>query len=507
MGKLSKILGALVLVLALALAWSSWKILKQSKQLRYRTQLLAEALSKTAKTLDSGSNASAKATYTAAADEKGEEGGELGWPKCVGVDLSQPGNPYATATQGVVKQAEDVTAQRDTLAVDLVALAEAIEVPEDKRPDVEKLKGVATYKAQSGQVEEAKGYLANRVQRDTQVKARLDRALKSNGYAKGYSGAVTATGALASDDANAMTYLDDMAKRDANLRRDLAGLLRSIGVSGSFTIRVNANGSLDVADSSAIAGIQKRFGDLNADLSTSKQRLAKAVATINRLGGTMSGMQSLVQLAKPGTKLQSPALLKATETTVPDANAFKKALDADVSVLRSAFVALQKQVKSQQAAMTAKDKEIAKLKADNAKKDGEVKQMAAILTESYQQGAGISAELSRHMSAEKAPAPVAADKVKADLMGQVKTADPQSGLVIVNLNQSQVAPGVLFMVYRGQKLQGIIMITAVNEYNSQAQVVHGKIEEMSAGDTIQRADPAMDKLFAEERSKLLSKKD
>ena len=170
--------------------------------------------------------------------------------------------------------------------------------------------------------------------------------------------------------------------------------------------------------------------------------------------------------------------------------------------MRNAFVALQKQVKSQQASLAAKDKEIAKLKADGAKKDADVRQMAAIVTESFQQGAGISSELTRHMTAQPAGAPVTADKVKPDLVGQVKTADAQTGLVIVNLDQTQVAPGVLFMVYRGEQLQGVIMITATNEYNSQAQVVHGKIEQISAGDTIQRAAPAMDTLFAEERSRL-----
>ena len=311
MGKLSKILGALVLVLALALAWSGWKILKQSKQIRYRTQLLAEALSKTAKTLDSGSNDSAKATYTAADGETGVEGGELGWPKCAGVDLSKPGNPYAAATAGVVKQAEDVTTQRDTLAGDVVALTEAIQVPAEKRPDVEKLKGVATYKAQAGQVDETKGYLANRAQRDTQLQERLDSALKSNGYEKGYRGTVTETGALASDDANGLTYLDDMHKRDDNLRNALAGLLRDIGVAGSFTIRVNANGSLDVTDRTAIEGIQKRFGAINTELAATKKRADTAVSTINQLGGAMRGMQSLVSLAKPGAKMQSPGRFRA----------------------------------------------------------------------------------------------------------------------------------------------------------------------------------------------------
>ena len=106
MGKFGKILAPMVAVFAIAALVLSFLIAKQGKLFRQRAEILAEGLSKTASTLDSGSGDAQKASFKKS-ENGAPESGPLGWPEFA------KGSSYEQSVGSVNALAKKVIDQRD----------------------------------------------------------------------------------------------------------------------------------------------------------------------------------------------------------------------------------------------------------------------------------------------------------------------------------------------------------------------------------------------------------
>ena len=117
MGKLGKIFGILVLVLAIVVAVFSFLLSKHRDLFKNRAADLADGIVKTGQNLSSGAGQSNPVSFTPASGG-GKESGNLGW----GDYKANPAD-YKNKIDAVVKLAQSVSDQRTVLSESLANIA------------------------------------------------------------------------------------------------------------------------------------------------------------------------------------------------------------------------------------------------------------------------------------------------------------------------------------------------------------------------------------------------
>jgi len=146
MGKLGKIFGPVVAVLALAAAVLSFLIYMRQKELRNRASDLAEALATTVKTMNSGTQSpdASKVSFTKATDSSPKEGGTLGWEDYK-KSLKAGGNEYAGTLKKADAVASALVGQRDAYVEKMREMANTLKYPAEGMPDETVLQAVGSY--------------------------------------------------------------------------------------------------------------------------------------------------------------------------------------------------------------------------------------------------------------------------------------------------------------------------------------------------------------------------
>ena len=141
MGKLGKIFGILVLVLAIVVAVFSFLLSKHRDLFKNRAADLADGLVKTGQTLSGGSGQSNPVSFTPASGG-GKESGNLGW----GDYKANPAD-YKNKIDAVTKLAQSVSDQRTVLSEALANIAATLKAPEDLSITADNLKNLGKYNA------------------------------------------------------------------------------------------------------------------------------------------------------------------------------------------------------------------------------------------------------------------------------------------------------------------------------------------------------------------------
>jgi len=163
MGKLGKIFGPVVAVLALAAAVLSFLIYMRQKELRNRASDLAEALNTTVKTMNSGTQSpdASKISFTKATDSSPKEGGTLGWEDYK-KSLKAGGSEYAGTLKKADAVAKALVDQRDDYAKNMLEMASTLKYPAEGMPDETGLQAVGSYGTEIGKLVEHVGAVSKR---------------------------------------------------------------------------------------------------------------------------------------------------------------------------------------------------------------------------------------------------------------------------------------------------------------------------------------------------------
>ena len=155
MGKLGKIFGPLVAVLAVAAAVLSFLIYGRQKELRNRAADLAEALNTVVKTMNSGTQSpdASKISFTKASPSNPKESGSLGWEDYK-KSLKAGGSAYAGTLKTADSVAKALREQRDDYAKNLLDMASTLKYPADGMPDEAGLQAVGSYSGELGKLSE-----------------------------------------------------------------------------------------------------------------------------------------------------------------------------------------------------------------------------------------------------------------------------------------------------------------------------------------------------------------
>lgn len=435
MSKFGKILGLVVALLAIAAAVSAVLIARRVKQARYRAQILATNLSKTASVLDSGSGVAEKANYRPAGDDN-KESGSLGWLSAQAAgDLSAPSNSYDTTAGLVVGLAGDVIKQRNAVIDKVIALSATLECPPNARP-------------------------------------KSDIVQDLNSYTKKESGGDEV---MVTDSLNAFeTHVNNRVKRDQNIRAAINALLRQLGVSRSFNSDITNGGALSASDQGALAEAASRFTNLNNNFTTVQQALKAIVGELQ--GARVNGVtwQSNAYdsaFSKSGLDPNTGAGLKAIIDKIrADMQTAKEQLKT-IDTLKGEIARLNKELADSQAEVKAKE--------DRLRAIGK-------LVETIYAGGGM--EYGR----KKGTDPLASfSDVPKNLCGRIVRLDAQFGYVITDLHNGVIVKDAKLAVFRNEKFLGLIKILRADDFNSLAIVISGRATDMAVGDTLILAEDAL----------------
>lgn len=432
MSKLGKILGLVVALLAITTAVLAVLIARQVKQARYRAQILATNLSKTASVLDSGSGVAEKANFRPAGDDN-KESGSLGWlsAKTAG-DLSASSNSYDTTAGLVVELADNVIQQRNTIIDKLIALSTTLDCPAAAKPKSDIMQDLNSYtKQESGtmstdSLNAFEAHVASRVKRDKNIKDKINELLAQLGVTSRYKGDITSGGALSGAD---QEVLKEAATRFISLKSNYTALQQALQ-----TVATDLQGT-------HVDGVT--FGTSASDSTFRADGLDPKTGAA--LGALIAKIRTDMQTAQ--TQLQTIDPLKAEI----------KRLQQELADSQAEIQALKKRIQG----------------------------VGELVAQVYADG---GMQIGR-----PADAPILArfSDVPKDLCGSIVRLDAQFGYLVTNLHNGVIVKDAKFAVFRGGKFLGIVKILQVDDFNSMAIVVSGKASDMAVGDTLVLAEDAL----------------
>jgi hypothetical protein len=289
MGKTGKICAPVILVLAIAAVVFAVFLMTTSKKATARAKILAQGLSETAKTLDSGSGESSKATFTPAAGSA-KESGTLSW-----AEFQKGESGYKSAANSVDDLAKQILEQREALIKYLMNISNALEVPANMRPNAENLADLTKYEKGADGVAT---YARILVKRDQMIKNKLNDFLRQLGVREQYTGKITANGDISPEDIKAF---DAARRKFADMRNDKVkyeNVLKSVystlnaarvdGVSFEQISGADASNADKVADN-ARRNLQKartelaKINKLRADVKQRDEVIAKQMAQLEKM--------------------------------------------------------------------------------------------------------------------------------------------------------------------------------------------------------------------------------
>lgn len=146
MGSLKKIIGPLVLLLAIAAAVLSFLLFAQRLKFRNRAADLAQGITETVKKLDagSGSGKTSAVTFTPASSSNPKESGSLGWEAYKEAQNAQS-NAYKKTIDEAIGLAEQIIKQRDALSINLTETANILGYPAQILPSSDDVKNLQKY--------------------------------------------------------------------------------------------------------------------------------------------------------------------------------------------------------------------------------------------------------------------------------------------------------------------------------------------------------------------------
>ncbi|NMA42691.1 MAG: hypothetical protein GX946_04845 [Oligosphaeraceae bacterium] len=146
MGSLGKILGPVVVVLAITAAVLSFILSNQRTHFRDRAAILAGGLANTAQNLDTGSasGVAGQISFTPSSKSSPKEGGSLGWEAYKSSEKNQSG-AYKKSVDSIVGLADQIVKQRNQLSANMLETASILGYPAELLPSNNDLQNLAKY--------------------------------------------------------------------------------------------------------------------------------------------------------------------------------------------------------------------------------------------------------------------------------------------------------------------------------------------------------------------------
>ena len=444
MGKLGKIFGILVLVLAIVVAAFSFLLSKHRQMFRDRAADLAAGLDSTGKALAVGSGVSAPVSFTPASGG-GKESGNLGW----GDYKANPGD-YKNKVKQVEDLAQRVTAQRNALAETLAAVSSSLKAPEDLGLSADNLKAVGKYDAAA-------------------------KAIKN--------------------------HVEEVQKRDEEVRislEALSGILRaSIPGFGDpeFYTRKTADGSAPKAPKKPAK--KSEDGEEGEEEEAAEEETDAAAV---QYGGydAQSALQALEQAAKvivdrtaayeKGYADLFAAISKynwSVNVSRIKGNDYKSALAAMVADakeintkiidLEEQVSKLKKEVEDFKAKLADRDAKIAQLEED-------LKKMTAERDQLKKQAELLSMPKSEYKDVNAPVEPIQKiEEVKVEITGRVLDVDEEWSFITLDLGKDQVVPGLKLAVNQNGNYIATVKVIKAEDRVSLAEIVTGRVADIKPG--------------------------
>ena len=443
MGKLGKIFGILVLVLAIVVAVFSFLLSKHRDLFKNRAADLADGIMRTGQSLSSGAGQSNPVSFTPASGG-GKESGNLGW----GDYKANPAD-YKNKIDAVVKLAQSVSDQRTVLSESLANIAATLKAPEDLGITADNLKNLGKYnaaaKALADHVEEVQ-------KRDEEVRVSLEAL----------SGILKAT-AAGFDDSGFYTRKSadgsapKPAKKPAKKSED-----------------GDEEEEEEQPEEEDKGSAQYGGYDVQAALQTLDQA---AKVTVARTDAYKKGYEDLISAIGKykwnvsASDLAGKDYKSALAAMVADA----KEINTKIGDLEEQVAKLKREVEDFKAKLADREDQIAKLKEDLAKMTAErdqLKKQAELLSMPKSEYKDVNAPVE---AIEKM------EEVKVEITGKVLIVNEEWNFITMDLGKDQVVPGLKMAVNQNGSYIATVKITKVEDRVCCAEVISGRVADIKAG--------------------------
>ena len=442
MGKLGKIFGILVLVLAIVVAVFSFLLSKHRDLFKNRAADLADGIVKTGQNLSSGAGQSNPVSFTPASGG-GKESGNLGW----GDYKANPAD-YKNKIDAVVKLAQSVSDQRTVLSESLANIAATLKAPEDLGITADNLKNLGKYSAAAKALSD---HVAEVQKRDEEVRVSLEAL----------SGILKATAAGFDDSEfysrkSADGSAPKPAKKPAKKSED------------------GEEEEEEAAEDEDKGGAQ--YGGYN--VQTALQTLDQAAkVTVARTDAYKKGYEDLINAIGKykwnvtASDLAGKDYKSALAAMVADA----KEINTKIGDLEEQVAKLKREVEDFKAKLADREDQIAKLKDDLAKMTAErdqLKKQAELLSMPKSEYKDVNAPVE---AIEKM------EEVKVEITGKVLIVNEEWNFVTMDLGKDQVVPGLKMAVNQNGAYIATVKITKVEDRVCCAEVISGRVADIKAG--------------------------
>ena len=443
MGKLGKIFGILVLVLAIVVAVFSFLLSKHRDLFKNRAADLADGLVKTGQTLSGGSGQSNPVSFTPASGG-GKESGNLGW----GDYKANPAD-YKNKIDAVVKLAQSVSDQRTVLSESLANIAATLKAPDDLGITADNLKNLGKYNAAAKALSD---HVAEVQKRDEEVRVSLEAL----------SGILKATAAGFDDSEfyarkSADGSAPKPAKKPAKKSED-----------GEEEEEEEATEDEDKGGA--------QYGGYN--VQTALQTLDQAAkVTVARTDAYKKGYEDLINAIRKykwnvtASDLAGKDYKSALTAMVADA----KEINTKIGDLEEQVMKLKREVEDFKAKLADREDQIAKLKDDLAKMTAErdqLKKQAELLSMPKSEYKDVNAPVE---AIEKM------EEVKIEITGKILEVNEEWNFITMDLGKDQVVPGLKMAVNQNGSYIATVKITKVEDRVCCAEVVSGRVADIKPG--------------------------
>ena len=444
MGKLGKIFGILVLVLAIVVAVFSFLLSKHRNLFKNRAADLADGIVKVGQSLSSGAGQSNPVSFTPASGG-GKESGNLGW----GDYKANPGD-YKNKIDQVVKLAQSVSDQRTVLSESLANIAATLKAPEDLGITADNLKNLGKYsaaaKALADHVEEVQ-------KRDEEVRVSLEALsgiLKATASGFDDSGFYTRKSA----DGSAPKPAKKPAKKSEDGEEE--------------------EEQEEAEDESDKGGAQYGGYDVQSALQTLDQA---AKVTVARTDAYKKGYEDLISaIGKYKWNVTAEDLAgKDYKSALAAMVADAKEINTKIGDLEEQVAKLKREVEDFKAKVADREDQIAKLKEDLAKMTAErdqLKKQAELLSMPKSEYKDVNAPVE---AIEKM------EEVKVEITGKILEVNEEWNFITMDLGKDQVVPGLKMAVNQNGSYIATVKITKVEDRVCCAEVVSGRVADIKPG--------------------------
>ena len=443
MGKLGKIFGILVLVLAIVVAVFSFLLSKHRDLFKNRAADLADGIVKTGQNLSSGAGQSNPVSFTPASGG-GKESGNLGW----GDYKANPAD-YKNKIDAVVKLAQSVSDQRTVLSESLANIAATLKAPDDLGINADNLKNLGKYNAAAKALAD---HVTEVQKRDEEVRVSLEAL----------SGILKATAAGFDDSEfyarkSADGSAPKPAKKPAKKSED-----------GEEEEEEEATEDEDKGGA--------QYGGYN--VQTALRTLDQAAkVTVARTDAYKKGYEDLIAAIRKykwnvtASDLAGKDYKNALAAMVADA----REINTKIGDLEEQVAKLKREVDDFKAKLADREDQIAKLKDDLAKMTAErdqLKKQAELLSMPKSEYKDVNAPVE---AIEKM------EEVKVEITGKVLIVNEEWNFITMDLGKDQVVPGLKMAVNQNGAYIATVKITKVEDRVCCAEVVSGRVADIKAG--------------------------